>query len=360
MYLNSFFIGIVLLFFGSWFNRPSEGSRRAGAHIKNTVTAKAETTPLLQKKNDDSADDPAIWVHPEDVTKSIIIGTDKKGGLATYNLDGEQLYYLPAGRLNNCDVRSGFNLNGNTITVVAASNRTNQSVSLFQLNEDGKMDSIHSKPLKTAMTDEVYGLCMYLNSDNGKYYVFMNSKAGEIEQWELLTDQNGIDAKLVRTLKLENQPEGMVVDEENGWLYVGEEEVGIWKFKAAPDGDNKPVFIEESSEKNPNIKYDIEGLALYKKENGQGYLVASSQGNYSYAVFSLNEGNPYVGSFRILGGEFDSVEETDGIEITTTALGPQYPKGLLVVQDGYNYTDGKKRAQNFKYISMEDVLKFFE
>ena len=50
-------------------NRPSEGSRKAGEHINNTVVAVAETAPTPQGKNDDSADDPAIWINASDAEK---------------------------------------------------------------------------------------------------------------------------------------------------------------------------------------------------------------------------------------------------------------------------------------------------
>jgi len=55
------------------------------------VTAVIETKPVPGEINEDSADDPAIWVNQADHDKTVIIGTDKKGGLATYSIKGEQL-----------------------------------------------------------------------------------------------------------------------------------------------------------------------------------------------------------------------------------------------------------------------------
>ena len=37
----------------------------------------------------DSADDPAIWVHPGDPAQSLVIGTGKKSGLYVFDLDGQ-------------------------------------------------------------------------------------------------------------------------------------------------------------------------------------------------------------------------------------------------------------------------------
>lgn len=346
----------LLFIFGAC-NRPSEGSKKAGEHIQNTVVASVETAPVPQNKNEDSADDPAIWVNAENPEKSIVIGTDKKGGIITYNLSGEELHYYFTGDMNNCDIRYNFRVNGDTIDILAASNRSFHSISLFRIHENGMLDTLHSKIIRSEMTDEVYGLAMYRCKKNNKFYVFLNSKAGEVEQWELFDIQKRVDARLVRSFSLGAQTEGMVADDETGILYIGKEEAGIWKFDADPDGDSEGTYIENSSEENTNIQYDIEGLAIYDSGNENGYLLASSQGNYSYAVFERQGNNKYLGSFRIAEGEIDGVEETDGIDIVSTSLCTNFPKGILVVQDGFNYEDRKKISQNFKIVSWEEVEK---
>lgn len=356
----SFYTSLILLlaFLFDSCNRPSEGSAKAGKHITNTVIAAIETQPTPQGKNDDSADDPAIWIHPSNPEKSVIIGTDKKGGLATYNLKGEQLNYYPFGNMNNCDLRTGFPINGDTIDILAASNRTMQSVSLFRIAENGELDSIHYRIIQSKMSDEVYGLCMYQSKKTGLFYVFVNGKSGEVEQYELFAADNKVDAKLVRSFQLGTQTEGMVADDETGNLYIGEEVAGVWKFDAEPNGSSKGIFIKNSSEENPNIKYDVEGLAIYATDSVNGYLVASSQGNYSYSIFERQGDNKYLGSFRITDGVVDGVEETDGLEISNVPL-PGFPKGILVVQDGFNYDDRKKKSQNYKIVSWESVEVYF-
>ena len=350
---------LFILALNSSCNRPSEGSAKAGKQITNVVQAKVETTPTPRGKNDDSADDPAIWIHPENNEKSVIIGTDKKGGLATYRLDGTEIKYYQTGDMNNCDLRVGFPLNGDTIDILAASNRTMQSVSLFKISENGVLDSIHNRIIKSAMSDEVYGLCMYQSKKTGLFYVFVNGKSGEVEQYELFAADNKIDAKLVRSLKLDTQTEGMVADDETATLYIGEEKAGIWKFDAEPDGSTQGKFISKSSEENPNIKYDVEGLAIYSTDSVNGYLIASSQGNYSYAVFERQGENKYLCSFRITDGSIDGVEETDGLDITTAGL-PGFPEGMLVVQDGFNYDGRKKKSQNYKFVSWTDIKKLIK
>ena len=188
----------------------------------------------------------------------------------------------------------------------------------------------------------------------------MNSKAGEVEQWELFESNGKVDASLVRSFNLGTQTEGMVADDQMATIYIGEEVAGIKKFDAEPNGSTKGKMLANSSEENQNIKYDIEGLTIYSTGQGNGYLLASSQGNYSYAVFERQGENKYLGSFRIVDGTIDGVEETDGIDVTNVSLGDNYPKGVFVVQDGYNYEGKKLKSQNFKLISWEEIEKLIQ
>jgi myo-inositol-hexaphosphate 3-phosphohydrolase len=92
------------------------------------VIPAAETEPMPH--TGDSADDPAIWVHPIDPARSTIIGTDKRGGLAVYDLDGTQLQYLLDGAMNNVDLRGGFPLSGQRVGLVVAGDRAGDNLAI--------------------------------------------------------------------------------------------------------------------------------------------------------------------------------------------------------------------------------------
>ncbi|MFM9701242.1 phytase, partial [Streptomyces europaeiscabiei] len=47
------------------------------------ITASAQTTPVAAFG--DAADDPAIWINPQDAKNSLILGTDKRRGLMVYD-----------------------------------------------------------------------------------------------------------------------------------------------------------------------------------------------------------------------------------------------------------------------------------
>jgi len=324
------------------------------------VTAQFETLPVPQPAEDDAADDPAIWINSANPDSSRIIGTDKKGGLAVYDLKGNQLFYYPDGLMNNADIRYGFVLNGDTIDIMAVSNRTDNTISLYRINKNGSLEKVHKRQIITELKDEVYGLCMYKSPVSGRFYVFMNNKFGVIEQWELFADADKIDGKIVRKLKVPTQVEGMTSDDELAVLFVGEEDAGIWKFKAEPDASSKGALIPKSGEKdNEYLKYDIEGMAIYLLPEGKGYLVASSQGNDTYAVFRREEPNDYIGSFRVIDGIVDGVQITDGLDVTSRPLGTSFSGGLMVAQDGTNMEGDKQAAQNFKLISWESIAALF-
>src|SRR5690606_13909680 len=70
------------------------------------VNATAETASV--PSDGDAADDPAIWVDVNDPAKSLILGTDKRGGLAVCDLEGRQLQYIGGVEANHVDVRSRF------------------------------------------------------------------------------------------------------------------------------------------------------------------------------------------------------------------------------------------------------------
>ena len=349
---------LSVVFAGFACQRISEGSKEASKKIKLTTTAKFETTPVPQPVDEDAADDPAIWVNPNDSSQACIVGTDKKGGLGVYDLQGRQKHYYADGNMNNVDVRYGFVRANDTIDLVCASNRSTQALSIYQIVPDGRLVNRAARVIRSQMKGEVYGFALYKSPSTQTIYAFMNSKEGEVEQWELFAADSLIDARLVRTLQLGTQVEGMVADDKNQCLFIGAENEGIRKFDAEPNGKANGTKLAQSGETdNKNIRFDIEGLAIYYLPDGEGYLLASSQGNYSYAVYNRKAPHSYLGSFRITDGVVDGVEETDGIAIWSTALNNDFGHGLLVVQDGYNYNGAKAAAQNFKLVAWDDAAR---
>lgn len=335
-----------------------EEAKEGGEPVFIEVSAMLQTVAV--RDSGDAADDPAIWIHPERPEESLIIGTNKLRGLAVYNLKGQEVYFSPVGRVNNTDVRYDFPLKDRKVDIVVASNRTHNSITIMEIRPGGELTKIVSEEIISGIS-EVYGICLYHNRNKNEYYVVVNSKEGELEQWLLMASGNNtINAELQRSFHVGGQTEGCVADDENGFLYVGQEDHGIWKYFADPERGDERTLVDDFS--NPHLQMDIEGLTLYRAKNGYGYLIASSQGNNSYAVYDRMGDNEYIGSFRIIDGTggIDGTSETDGIDVISLDLGPSYPHGFFIAQDGYNYTGEELSNQNFKMVRWEHIANSFD
>ena len=335
-----------------------QDARAVAAPRFPAVVAVAETAPVGSPG--DAADDPAIWADPTNPANSLIIGTDKKAGLNLYDMQGRVIQHLPDGKMNNVDLREGFMLGGQPIVLVTASDRTNKAVAIYRLDTEARRLVNIADGVQPTGQGDPYGQCMYRSARSGKTYVFINDSNGEKRQWELIDTGNGkVRAVRVRDFAFASQVEGCVADDATGQLYVAEEDVGLWRLSAEPDGGSAMTMVARISE-NPALKDDMEGVGLYDLGGGRGYLVASSQGNDSYAVFRREGDQAYLGSFIVVADGargIDGVSETDGLDVTSRNLGPGFEHGAMVAQDGRNVLPGEN--QNFKYVpwtSIADAL----
>lgn len=318
-----------------------------------TASPSAQTEPV--KTFGDAADDPAIWVHPDDPALSVIIGTQKKLGINVYDMSGKLLQSRPDGRINNVDLRYGFQLDGKSVDVVTASNRTTQSIGIWTVDPATRtLVDVSDGTIATEMGDP-YGACMYKSAATGGYYVFINDTDGLVKQWQLHDAGNGqISASVVREFSVGSQTEGCVADDELGHLYVGEEDVALWKYSAEPDGGDARTMVDNTD--TGNLTDDVEGVSIYYGADGTGYLVASNQGADNYVIYERQGDNRFLGHIHIIADEatgIDGASETDGLDVTSANLGPAFPNGALVVQDGRNISPVEN--QNFKIVPWERV-----
>lgn len=301
-------------------------------------------TAAVATADADAADDPAIWRNARAPGKSLIVATDKKAGLNVYALSGALLSSYPAGRVNNVDLRQV----GQRVIVVASdrNDKANGKLALFELDtRGGTLLPLAALPVGPG---EAYGLCLSKPA-RGPLTAFLVMKAGDIHQVELGLGANPT-ATVVRSMKLATQSEGCVVDDRTATLYVGEEDVGVWKFGARKSDPVEPVSVAKAD--GQRLVIDTEGVAVAAEGMRGGYLVASSQGDSAYAVWRLPDLS-YAGRFRIVAnGTVGGTSETDGIEITTAPF-PGYPGGLMIAQDG----DNLPAAQNFKLVRWGDVKR---
>jgi 3-phytase len=273
-----------------------------------------------------------------------------------YDLNGRVLQELVDGRLGNVDLRHDFRLTGTPTAIVTAGNRSDNSIAIYAIDvSTRKLRNIAARRLRVDLV--VYGSCMYRSAVDGAYYVFITSKSGEVGQWRLLeTSQGTVDAERVRSFHVGSQIEACVADDELGFLYIGEERVGIWKYAAEPLGGNGRTGVD-STGPTGFITPDIEGLAIFYGVAGTGYLVASSQGRDAFNVYRREGRNEYLTTFTIEEGNgIDRVTHSDGVDVLNASLGPAFPHGVFVTQDQQN--DGGR--QNFKLVpwpAIEAVIR---
>lgn len=315
------------------------------------VLPKVQTEPMA--RSGDAADDPAIWIHPSDPARSLILGTNKKQGLLVYDLAGRERQLLEVGRINNVDLRQRVRLDGRDLDIAVATQRDDFTVVVFTIDGEGRVAEAGRIP--TGLKD-IYGLCLHQPRDGG-LQVFVNDKDGTHLRYALdwPAGAPAPQGRLLQRFALQSQPEACVADDVAGRLFIGEEKRGVWVMPLADLAD-KPALALVMPVGGP-LHADVEGLAIYRGSGGD-YLVVSSQGNNSYLV--LDAAPPYRlrGALRIgihLAAGIDGASETDGLEVTSTPLGPDYPRGALVVQDGFKrLPDGR---QNFKIVDWRDVAR---
>lgn len=303
------------------------------------VYAAFETDPMPTRG--DTADDPALWVNPLDASKSLILGTNKDEGLYVYDLTGKKTQFVDTGRINNVDVR------GN---IAVASNDETKSVSWFSI--DPATQTVTHIGDTPTLKDEPYGICAGLI--DGNFLAIPTYKDGTIQIWSLpYAEAEGLNAELVRTYKFDSQLEGCVVEDDGRQVFVGEEEHGIWKLDLV--NDESIALSVDTIAARQGLVADVEGISIWKGEEGYGYLVASAQAADRYVIYDLEPPHARVGVITIVAspdGSVDGVTHTDGLDVNSTPL-PGFPKGVMIVQDDAN--PESEVDQNFKIIDWADI-----
>lgn len=302
------------------------------------ITAQLETDAVAS--SNDAADDPAIFVDTANPANSLILGTDKQAGLNVYDLGGKQIDFIASGWVNNVDLR-----HTGAGAVAAASNRSDNSVTLYSIEEGKVTETGRFRTVR----DQPYGFCLARVEDT--FFASVTHKTGEVDLYTFAAI-DGSDAVHTQTLELGEQLEGCVFDEPNGHFFVGREETGIDRYDFNGAGLSSEAFQVDRIGGETGVAADIEGLTLWAgADAADGYLVASSQGNNTYAVYD-RRGETFLARFSVGGSDdVDGTEETDGIDVTSSSL-PGFPRGVLIIQDGFNDPDAN---QNFKLVDWRDV-----
>ncbi|MEU8232221.1 phytase [Actinoplanes sp. NPDC048967] len=358
------------------------------------ITARAETPALFDDEagGDADADDPAIWVHPGDRARSLVIGTAKNGGLRVYDLAGREVQAIatPAGgRFNNVDVVTGFRLGGRRTDLAVVTDRGRDQLRFYRIDPATSRlaDVTVAEPPLLFSADQAevegqatgYGLAM-----RGDLAVVSRRHTTRLGFFRLRAAGDQVTYVRRETLDLPSsfrlpngttwrpcgdpgedpQVEGMVIDERADVLYASQEDVGLWRIdlrtkrrsmveRVAEYGVPYSADCTLDTGHDPGyggrIHADVEGATLY-----QDYLLVSGQGDSRFFVYDRRTNRP-LSTFTVVDGPAtDGVQHSDGAAATSARL-PGYPRGLLVLHDGENTPDGGRVSTDFKFVDWRSL-----
>lgn len=306
------------------------------------------------------ADDPAIWVHPTDPARSLIVGTNKvaapDGALVVFGVDGRTRQVIAGlDRPNNVDIQTGVRLGRETVDVVVTTERLRHQLRVYTIRPDGSgLAELGVVPVlegETGDRAEPMGIGLYLRPADGALFAIVAPKLGGttnyLAQYRLELTPGGPTGVLVRRFghfsakgPQPGEPgeiEALVVDDALGYVYYADERYGIHKWSADPDAAGAAAELALFG--TDGYQLDREGLALYTKPDGTGYLISTDQvkGGSTFKVYRREgePGHPHL--HRVIADARTTADDTDGIEVTSAPL-PNLPDGVLVAMNSRTRT----------------------
>jgi 3-phytase len=349
------------------------GTSRAPSSPHST-SAGAGLIPAAETESvSTDADDPAIWIHPTDPGRSLIVGTDKvasTGGLYVFGLDGRVRQVVsPLDRPNNVDVEYGLLLAGAPTDIVVTTERRQRRLRVYRIGDaNPPLEEISEGaglPVlegAAAEAGEPMGIALYKRPRDGAVFAIVAPKTGgETDYlWQYRLEENGqgrVGARFVRRFGAFSRAgsgpgeigeiEAVVVDDPLGYVYYSDERFGIRKYHADPD--HPDAARELTAFGREGYQGDREGLAIYARSNGTGFIVSVDQidGGSVLRLFRREgtRGDPHDHR-DVIHTVVTTADATDGLEVTATAL-PGFPEGLSVLMNS--------RGRNFHLYSWQQL-----
>jgi myo-inositol-hexaphosphate 3-phosphohydrolase len=292
------------------------------------------------------SDDPAIWLHPDDPSRSLILGTDKVGAIFTFDLQGKiipEKSVTGMGRINNIDVAYGVMLGGAATDIAVATDRNANLIRAFRLPAMTPIDGggIEAFEGEAPELRRPMGLALYTRPSDGELFAIVSRKAGPsggyLWQYRLEDDGSGnLTAEKVREFGSfsgvdeagDGEIEAIAVDAELGYVYYSDERGGIKKYRADPDAADANVELAVFG--TDGFAQDREGISIYTIDGGTGYILVSDQQANAFRIFR-REGEPDdPHNHQLLKVVFVSANDSDGSEVTNAAIDDRFPSGLFV------------------------------
>lgn len=288
------------------------------------------------------SDDPAIWLHPYDVSESLILGTDKgeDGSLYVFDIRGREIKEKSVHKLNrpnNVDVEYGVPFRGSHIDIAVITERGKNRLRIYKLPELEPVDGGKGiSVFEGEQNRDCMGIGIYKNPHDNSVYAIISRKAGPsgtyLWQYALRENNNGFISGIhVRSFGLfsgTKEIESIAVDDELGYVYYSDEGAGIRKYYADPERIN--VDIELGFFGTDDFSQDMEGLAIYTLPEGQGYILVSDQQRGCINIYPREGAYDNPNKHLIIKSVPIAALLCDGIEVVATHNFASFPGGLVV------------------------------
>ena len=322
------------------------------------------------------------------------------------------------GRFNNVDIAYDVPLGGRLVDVAVASDRYNDQVRFWVIDPAGaraetpltevtaaEMPFLFQNDREGVDTEQTaYGLAVWQPVQGGTYVVVTQEGTTAITLVRVVEVDGRLGYEPVDTVELPGefplpdgttwvpceepgvgpQFEGVAADRRTGTLFAAQEDVGLWTIQLSTGGFRgkgklvdrvkdfgiHDAYDEETEECEPVdpaatgfggslLEADAEGVDIYYGRGATGYVVVSSQGDDTFAVYERQGSHRAVGSFAVRGVDgVDDIHGSDGLAIASRPVG-DYTRGLLVTHDEPETGPGVDEDQdptNFSYVDWGQVV----
>ena len=333
-------------------NQPPPAAESPAGQAEAAIDPVVVTEPTAV-----DTDDPAIWLNSEDVSKSLILGTDKGGAIYVFDLQGKiipEKTITGLGRMNNVDIEYGMMLGGAATDIAVATDRNDNLIRAYRVPEmtpidNGGIEAFEGQPpdLRRPM-----GLALYKRPSDGAFFAIVSRKSGPSGAylWQYLIEDDGTgNLKFTKVREFGEfnsgkEIEAVVVDDELGFVYYSDETAGIHKYHADPDtpgaNDELAFFGTEG------FADDHEGISIYEIDDGTGYILVSDQQANTFRIFKREgePGDPH--DHQLVKVVKVSTNKSDGSEMTNVPVDERFPSGLFVAMSD---------NRTFHYYSWDDI-----
>lgn len=298
----------------------------------------------------------AIWTHPTDVSRSLIIATDvsRRGGLVVFGLDGKPVQQIAVPLPYGIQVQAAFDFGRRRIDIAAVIERESNRLRIFGINtRKGLLWEITGNTALSEGGDGNGAMALSLMMRDRQTYAIISRKsnfdgAGILSVYSLVAKEGRVNARKVNQMGEFGRRgivEAMTTDESQGTVMYCDPSLGIRKY---PVLSEHPKELGRFAESGWAMRCAALGIFPGRKP-GSGYIVAA---DYEDDLTSLR-------LFK-RRGEIDSPfanrelptrptlagQRASGMAMTPQAL-PGYPEGMIVI--------GDEVAKTYDFYSWRDI-----